>query len=446
MNLGRESEIIEFKKSTSELKDSMLDVASMLNKHGKGALYFGVKPNGDVCGQDIGFKTLDDIATMIKNAIKPMIYPSIEEVNIEDKTIIKVSFEGTEKPYSCFGRYYKRVFDRTEEMTPQELKHMMLNTDFTSIWENNLTNYSLETIDHQALKSFYDRSVSCGRLEPLDKYDEKELLIALGLYRDEKLTNAGYYLFSSNKPVVLKMAVYLTDVRINFADINRVENNIFNLIDIAILYIKEHINWSVSFDNNSAARIETPEISIEAIREIVVNSFAHANYRSYTEHQIVITPTLLEIYNPGEFPANYKPEDFVENRISSIPRNSNILNILYKSKNVEIQGSGLRKVFKICKSNNTNINYSINDYGFKFIFYRKNVTINVTENVTVNINKTDLEILRLLAENPTLSREVLASQINKTVRTVQRSLDKLRLVNKIRRIGSDRQGYWEIIK
>ncbi len=64
-----------------------------------------------------------------------MIYPIIKEVNIEDKTIIEVSFKGIEKPYSCFGRYYKRVFDLTEEMTSQELKYMMLNTDFTSIWE-----------------------------------------------------------------------------------------------------------------------------------------------------------------------------------------------------------------------------------------------------------------------------------------------------------------------
>ena len=90
MNIGRESEFVEFKKSTSETKEAMDDVASILNKHGKGTLYFGVKPNGEVIGQEIGFSTLDDIARICKEAIKPMIYPEITEEIMNDKTVVKV--------------------------------------------------------------------------------------------------------------------------------------------------------------------------------------------------------------------------------------------------------------------------------------------------------------------------------------------------------------------
>ena len=90
---------------------------------------------------------------------------------------------------------------------------MMLNNDFTSIWENNLTPYGLDALDSKSLKSFYDKAVSCGRFEPLKKYDEEELLTILGLFKDGKLNNAGYFLFSSKEPTVLKMAVYVTDAR-----------------------------------------------------------------------------------------------------------------------------------------------------------------------------------------------------------------------------------------
>lgn len=45
MNLGRETETLEFKKSTSELKEGVISIASMLNKHQKGELYFGVIPD-----------------------------------------------------------------------------------------------------------------------------------------------------------------------------------------------------------------------------------------------------------------------------------------------------------------------------------------------------------------------------------------------------------------
>ena len=70
---------IRILKKTGELRDAMDDICAILNKHGKGVLYFGVKPNRDVCGQIVRASSLDDVATHIKTAIKPMIYPSIKE-------------------------------------------------------------------------------------------------------------------------------------------------------------------------------------------------------------------------------------------------------------------------------------------------------------------------------------------------------------------------------
>ena len=61
MNLGIESETLEFKKTTGEVDKAMDNIASMLNKHGHGALYFGVSPSGDVTGQQISASSLDDV-------------------------------------------------------------------------------------------------------------------------------------------------------------------------------------------------------------------------------------------------------------------------------------------------------------------------------------------------------------------------------------------------
>lgn len=54
--------------------------------------------------------------------------------------------------------------------------------------------------------------------------------------------------------------------------------------------------------------------------------------------------------------------------------------------------------------------------------------------------------MNLLKEKPDYTREILANKVGKTVRTVQRSLDKLTQAGKITRIGSDKTGYWEVIK
>lgn len=119
---------------------------------------------------------------------------------------------------------------------------------------------------------------------------------------------------------------------------------------------------------------------------------------------------------------------------------------LYKSKNVEIQGSGLRKIFSVCKKAKTEYEYVLNDFGLRFIFHRKNAAQHVTENVIVKLIDTDYEVLKALKFNPESTREVLAAKVGKTVRTIQRSLDRLTSVGKIIRIGSDKTGYWEVIE
>ena len=62
MNFGFETETVEFKKTTGELRESMLSIAAMLNKHGYGVVYFGINDNGEVKGQEIGNRTLREIS------------------------------------------------------------------------------------------------------------------------------------------------------------------------------------------------------------------------------------------------------------------------------------------------------------------------------------------------------------------------------------------------
>lgn len=449
MNLGKENEQLEFKKTTGEVKDSMDDICAILNKHGSGVLYFGVKPNGDVCGQEIGSLTLDDVARTCKEAISPMIYPSINETELDGLKCIKVEFQGSEQPYSSYGIYYKRVVDRSERMTSEELKNMFASNDYSSKWENHLTRFGIDAIDHEALRSYYEESISCGRLEPLRNFDEVELLTGLGLLEDDFLTNAGFYLFSNKKPIVLKIATYVTDERINFSDIRRVEDNIYNLIRYANSYIKEKMNWRVELGNGTS-RVEVPEIPLDALREIIVNSFAHANYRGETENEIDITPSQIEIYNPGEFPPNLKPEMFVESKRKSHPRNKVILNTLYKCKDVEMFGSGFKKVFSSCNANGIKFSYESNDDGFSFVFYRNDVTLHVTNNVTLNSMKkliaNDYKVLDALKENPNQTSENIASKLKINKRTVQRCLEKLITYNYVIRVGSKKTGYWEVLK
>ena len=75
-----------------------------------------------------------------------------------------------------------------------------------------------------------------------------------------------------------------------------------------------------------------------------------------------------------------------------------------------------------------------------------NAPVNATLNAPVNIEemKTPEAILHLLQNNNQLTRQQLAEQIGKDVRTIARAIAKLQQAGKLTRIGSDKTGHWEV--
>lgn len=99
----------------------------------------------------------------------------------------------------------------------------------------------------------------------------------------------------------------------------------------------------------------------------------------------------------------------------------------------------------LCAKNNVKYEYYNNEFGFRFSFHRNNVTSDVTTETPKRVNELDFEVLHLLKENPVYTREEIAQKVGKTVRTVQRALDRLKENGKIVRIGNKVSGYWEVI-
>lgn len=446
INFGHETEELEFKRSTGEVHDAMKDVVAILNKHEKGILYFGVAPNGDVKGLQVAKSTLRDVSRVVFESIKPQIYPQIQKITIDGCDIIEVKFSGKNKPYSAYGKYYIRVADESRELTPAELKEMMLSSEYSERWEQFETEYTIKDVDEAALKDFYNRATACGRL-PDEEFDAEKLLNKLCLLQNGKLNNAGYVLFGNNGPVTLKMAVFASDEKLTFLDINRAEDNIFRLVDTALTYIKKNIRWRAEIGN--VTREEIPEIPLKALREIVINSFAHAQYGTTTQHEIDIHPGKVVIYNPGEFPPEFSPEDFATKNLSSIIRNELIAKVLYLCHDIESFGSGFKRVYTLCNQNGVECSYEKTPIGFSFVFLRNdpNATVNVPKNdknVPIVLSKTEKAVYELLKVQPNLTREELSIEISKTVKTVQRALDGLKTKGLISRVGTNRRGYWKI--
>lgn len=454
MNLGKESETLEFKKTTGELREAMVSISAILNKHGVGTLYFGIKPNGDVIGQDVSESSLRDVSRFVYESIRPQIYPVIQEELLDGKHVIKVEFNGEERPYSAGGRYYLRTADEDREISPAELRQFFVASEYRDKWEKTKSEEPSSHIDKKTIENFCRKAISVGRLAE-GKYTPATVLKRFALANEGYLTNAGNVLFGNNHPVTLKVALFATDEKLTFLDMQMYEDNILNLLSIAETYILKNINWKSEIVGTE--REETPEIPVAAIREALANSFAHSVYNSDTYHEICIHPGKITIYSPGTFASAYKPEDYINRDLPSVIRNATISKILYLNKSIEQFGSGFKRIDSLCKDGKVKYVYEISENGFTFIFNRKQrvttagsssggVTKDVTVNVTVSgtLNKTEQAVYNLLKVNPKSTREELADATSKTVRTIQRTLDSLRNKDLIERVGSDKAGYWEI--
>lgn len=433
VNFGREDELKEYKKSTSELNEGLISIGAMLNKEGHGKVFFGIKNNGDVVGQQISENTLRDISRKISESIKPTIYPSIYELS-DMPGVIAVEFNGNDRPYSVNGKFYIRSFDEDKQMDINELLKELNHIDKTnSTWEKLDSDETIDDVDEDLLKNYIQKANECGRIK--ESYtNAKEVMKKLGLYNGKNINNAGKILFSKNKPLVLQLAVFTSDEMLSYIDVNRVNGNLFELSKKGEEYIREHINYSAHIDD--LKRVEEPEIPLEAIREIVMNSFCHSSYDLSINNKIYLTPTRVVVFNPGQFPSGYTPNDFAYNGVNSVLRNPLITQILYYSNDIEAWGTGFKRVYKTCKEKNIQSAYSMNNQGFSFTFFRKGI-----KDKSVSVE--DM-VYSIIASNPNITLSEIASLIKKTPRTVQNIINKLKDSGKIKRVGGNKNGYWSI--
>ncbi len=369
MKLGIETETLEFKKSTGELKEAMNSICAILNKHQKGELYFGVKPDGTPIGQIVTEESLREVSQKIRNSIEPKIYPEVKKVTIDDRDCIYVQFEGNNVPYFAFGVAKIRVADEDITLSSKELsEYIRRNQLDENQWENQISNKKIDDVDEILLRKYTNHAHEVGRLA-ITYTDKKTVLNQLELTQDEYLLNAGKVLFSDDITQDIQLAIFATLERTTFNDIQRHHGPVTKLVDLAETYIKNNIHWKVEFDG-SRERKEIPEVPMDAVREALLNSFCHKDYSTGQSNEVAIYKDRIEIYNPGHFPDGYEPKDFIENTERPIRRNPRIARILYYSKDIESFGTGLKRIADACKAASVKYEFKMLKSGFVVCFYR----------------------------------------------------------------------------
>ncbi len=434
----RESESLELKKSTSELKEAIISIVSILNKHQKGEVYFSIKNDGAVVGQTVTENTIREISKAISDNIEPKIFPKINEVLLEEKKCIRVEFSGEHNPYYAFGRAYIRVGDEDKKISSQELEKFILKKNKV-LWEEEISEKTLKDVNEETLKDFVERANVAKRID-FKFTNTKSVLNKLGLMKGDKLLKAAEVLFCDNNHLEVQAAVFAGINKLTFLDIRQFKGNVFQLLQQSESYIKEHIDWRAELKER--VRKEIPEISVRAITEALVNSLCHRDYTNRKGNEIAIFKDRVEIYNPGQFPEGYTPKDFIKGTERSILRNPLIAHTLYLSKDIERWGSGLKRIYDACADEKVKVEFQELKSGFLVVFGRKFGGAG-GEMFGEGSEKSSEKILVLIKENKSISAREMAVIIGISQRAVEKQLAILKKEKRIKRVGGAKGGYWE---
>jgi ATP-dependent DNA helicase RecG len=254
-----EDAVTEYKKCKGKLSDSVFEtVCSFSNRYG-GYLILGVDDEGAVLGVDreaVG-KLKRDFANLLNNSQKmePTLYLSLEEAEIDGKTILWTYVPLTSQVQKCVGRIYDRNEDGDYDITDSPiLVGEMYSRKSGTFTERHIFPYATPDDLRLDLVPQVKRLAMLFRDDhPWQYMDEAELFRSAGLYegKDRKTGLAGFnlagiLLFGKDETIRSCAPGYTTDCLLRKADTDRyddrltVETNLIESYDLIMEFIAKH--------------------------------------------------------------------------------------------------------------------------------------------------------------------------------------------------------------
>lgn len=346
---------VEFKETTGQLERGMETLCAFLNGMG-GTLLFGVNDKGIIIGQELSDKTKRDIAEAIRR-IEPIAAIEVSYTAIPDtnKSVITLNVEEQRymRPFSYKGRAYQRIESVTSIMPQEKYNQLLMQRGGKYGWESMFNpDLQISDLDENAIIGAIRAGINSGRLpETTIREEIPTVLEKFDLLHDGKLNNAAVVLFGRNfyyyPQCLLRLARFKGTTKEEFIDNQRVQGNIYVLLDTAMSFFFKHLSLSGKIEG--LYREEELSIPYKALRECCINAFSHRFYHHPgSSVSIAIYDDRVEVTNSGTFPADMPIERLLSAHDSQ-PQNPIIANVLYKSKILESWGRGISLMLNECR-------------------------------------------------------------------------------------------------
>ncbi len=251
-----------------------------------------------------------------------------------------------------------------------------------------------------------------------------------------------------------------------FDDNKRVEGTIEEMLEESLSFVRKNIPARVIIDNNGK-REDVPIYPMKALREAIANALIHRDYSSNTEGAYIylrIFDDRIEILNPGDLYGNNRLENLGTDNMLEV-RNNTIIRLLEETTDiVENRHTGIATMRdEMKKMNLPEPEFETLRGTFKVTFRKEKVESNEqnkTEKIQsgqkwteedrnemiITMKSTQDKILYLMKENPSITQIMMANELGFARSTISSNIQKMKEQKIIERIGSDRNGYWKILK
>ncbi len=353
-----ESETLEFKTSTAQIRAAFETLCAFLNGKG-GAVLIGVKDNGETVGQDVADPTRQEIARELRK-LEPTAEVDIRYIPIKDKKMV-VSLQvdaGTHAPYTYDGRAFQRHQSSTTRMSqPRYNQLLTIGGQWNYSWEEIMASeYDQSDLDTEEIYKTVSDGIRENRI-PASTQTEgiQSILKRLNLIQDGSLKLAAIVLYARQDSLKLvqcemKMARFRGSDKLGeFIDNQQIQGNAFRLLSEADAFLRRHLPIASIFKSDQFKRIDKPALPVMAVREALINAICHRDYADRsTNISLAIFDDRLEIWNSGSLPTKLTVDD-LRRPHHSVLRNKLIADVFYVRGYIEKWGIGTNKMIDLCK-------------------------------------------------------------------------------------------------
>jgi len=455
--------------------DTLETLCAFANSRG-GVIIIGISDQKEIIGVKNAKSCVERWLTEIHERTAPHLFPKINIVEIEEKSIVCIYVaEYPVKPVSVDGKYFIRKAKINKELSFKEVIEFRQNST-DSHWDSKLrpgksiTDLSFEKIRKQI-----------ERISDTKQLPEEETLVFLrkyGLSVGDSVTNACWLMFLSGEAPEATIEIKRFTSPTIISDSLTLKCDLFNQVEETVRFICKYIENEDQTDETKKWKYP-----VEAIRELVINMIIHRDYTSDENSLIKIFDDYIEFINPGELPEGFTLRQMLSEEYISVARNCQITEIFKDSGMFDDFGGGIKF-----------INKTFVDYGLRppsFIKLQGRLTVRVygetadinrsgfvkdeveeinvvdnsslqEQNIETAIDDFEIEgdqpgetsmifsdrvkyILESIKSDNRISLSDISLKLNVSKRTILRDIKVLKEKKILERIGSEKNGYWEVL-